>query len=711
MEKTTNYSDCTKEYEINEHIKHSIKCEQEEQSVSNETADNEDNNDTHENDNDLEHLERQDRKINVNVWKCSLCNITFECQNSLLKHLLMNVGLDGITKDTHEVLSLKYLRSISRLQPFQCNICKFYFNRVEDFKDHLTSISHLDKTESIHVEMICKQCDVKFSVYEDLEPHLTDIQHDKSKEIIHVMSNISDVDNENELETLIKVDPNDQMEIGELSDTEVDDMSMKYEVSANTVRFDEDFKQHRKPGNKSRTNAKKSLANNSRNKMINCRHCSFSSDYVSDMKFHYLDQHIELTHKCDVCDIVFLTSGNYRKHTNSKEHQINIEKFSTKNSTQEFYQCHVCKKKFTSENYCKFHTALQHFHYKSEDCLLKQPSITRDKYADYLASIANESSRARCKCPDCGLVVSKNSMMAHLRLHTGEQPFQCKLCVESYVNVTSLRRHLGIHFNIFSKSCEICGQQFKRIEHYNNHLSLHKAVAVDSKTHVCEVCGTAFYLAKQLRAHLYKHQEKTQKCDFPGCQWSFHSKHDLKMHKLTHSSEEKAFICATCGYTAKCKKYLKAHEKIHAKDVTLLSCQFCEYKARKNTHMRRHMRIHLGSKPYKCPYCAYACNTHDNIRKHILETNIHVGMKVYPCKFCEYSTNSTKEFRSHLRTDHSDLVDDGARSRSLSSFTGLFVESEDLSVPEEGMEIIPVTKRKNSRRSFKSEQELAEMQL
>ncbi|KAL4235064.1 GDNF-inducible zinc finger protein 1 [Mactra antiquata] len=704
-----------------------------------------------------EYLERKGAEVfDENSLTCTVCDLTFDNSLSLLRHLFIIVKKDDdMTTSVHENLIMKYLTFLSRQSPFQCDVCQFYFNSLTDFASHFGSNDHITRTNGVSTEIKCVQCDLRFHTFNDFERYTVDSGHTggrvvtldqvveaKTKGSDNVIKNYlvndsknrysdkgnytNDIDviNEhsavlatearlgvdmqvnnnvmNEFETNIKEDPDGNLAILMNGIEACSDASVKYDADEPNVKYSDDYTGGSRTQNIAdvKIDVRGIRENKRKNKISECKHCAYVSDNASDMKYHYLSEHAKLTFKCDICDIVFLSSGTFRRHSNSKGHQANIVKQNLSDTSEELFQCHVCNKKFTSENYCKFHTALQHFHFKSEDCLLKHPSITRDKYADFLATIAKEPSNAKCKCPDCGLVVMKSSMVAHLRLHTGEQPFECKLCNERFVNLSSLRRHLGVHFDLFSKSCEICGEQFQRLEHYTNHLSLHKAQVVESKTHVCEICGASFYLVKQLRAHLHKHQEKTLKCDFPGCQWTFHNKHDLKMHKLTHSSDEKAFICATCGFTAKCRKYLKSHEKIHAKDVELLECQFCDYKCRKTTHMRRHLRIHFGSKPYKCPYCSYACNTHDNIRKHILETTLHEGMKVYPCKFCEYSTNSTKEFRAHLVRDHSDHVGDGAGFKSLSSFTGLFVESEDLSMPGEGMEIIPVNKRKNSRRSF-----------
>jgi krueppel-like factor 8/12 len=49
-------------------------------------------------------------------------------------------------------------------------------------------------------------------------------------------------------------------------------------------------------------------------------------------------------------------------------------------------------------------------------------------------------------CPRYGEVQqSKHSLIAHVRRHTGEKPFQCMLCSKEYTRADPLRKHLARH--------------------------------------------------------------------------------------------------------------------------------------------------------------------------------------------------------------------------------------------------------------------------
>ncbi|XP_045192382.2 zinc finger protein 62 homolog [Mercenaria mercenaria] len=432
-------------------------------------------------------------------------------------------------------------------------------------------------------------------------------------------------------------------------------------------------------------------------KSIKCNHCSFTVKDYDDLRPHYMKEHSAQIRICELCDTVFLSEKALKLHVLSKEHQANIELSSeTNRSTEMYFQCHVCKKKFTDEKYCKFHTAYQHFHSTTEQEVYKQSgykSVTRDKFADFLKSVENIGYKEPIQCPECDTVIKKSNLMVHLRNHTNERPFLCKICPNTFKSNYTLRKHLLKHFGCLERDCDICGKHFNKPSNYEEHLELHALQKANKeKTHVCDVCGQAFYVERQLAVHLRRHRSKDLKCDHPGCHWTFAFRHELNAHKRTHSNERK-YLCDTCGFAAYEKYHLRRHEKIH-KNERKFHCEYCTYKAGNKTHLRRHMRIHIGSKPFKCPYCNFACNTHENIRKHILETKKHEGLKVYPCKFCEFGTNNSKEFRGHLMSNHAKESDDGARQMPLSVFTGLFQKEEDIDRPPEGTKVLPCKERK-----------------
>uniref|UniRef100_A0A4W5RGM8 C2H2-type domain-containing protein n=1 Tax=Hucho hucho TaxID=62062 RepID=A0A4W5RGM8_9TELE len=72
------------------------------------------------------------------------------------------------------------------------------------------------------------------------------------------------------------------------------------------------------------------------------------------------------------------------------------------------------------------------------------------------------------QCADCGRVLS--SAATHLRVHTGEKPFACSLCVKRFKRRVELNVHLRWHNGEKRHWCSYCGKGFLD---YNN-LKRHK---------------------------------------------------------------------------------------------------------------------------------------------------------------------------------------------------------------------------------------------
>ena len=796
---------------------------------------------------DMKYLE-----VAVQLHICTVCDKKFHNKYMLARHLLTKFHHNRslADKDSHRELITKYHKCIVRLSPFQCSICRFYFNSNEDFMKHLKGEDHKENCEDLVGELQCTLCQYKTHSREDIDQHFDSCEHnekiekrnriciikechagcvckfcglkmhsferlqrhiklkhadgqvvtgvqkkvigvrnrpkcaecglqlsslssllihmrrrhlnerpykcevcskafaDKHAHKLHLKSALhnrnqlkAESDEANKKETnlegkeiTIKKDQDEKVgskpnpkEVDEdrkgTSEREGDDNSKSSQVQVDELEGDKDdfFKDElhlindldrsaardkdwepNKPVRSRRERRSRKKADPygyspKDKKSFKCNHCTFTVTDYDDLRPHYMKEHSAQIRICELCDTVFLSEKALKLHVLSKDHQANIE-LSGKTSTiaDKYFQCDVCKKKFTDEKYCKFHTAYQHFHCTTEQEVYKQSgykSVTREKFAGFLKMVENVDYKEALQCPECGTVIKKSNLMVHLRNHTDERPFLCKICPNTFKSNYTLRKHLLKHFGCLERECDICGKHFNKPSNYEEHMELHALQKANKeKSHICDVCGQAFYIEKQLAVHLRRHRTKDLMCDYPGCHWKFAFKHELNAHRRTHNNERK-YLCDTCGFAAYEKYHLRRHEKIH-KNERKFHCEYCTYKAGNKTHLKRHMRIHIGSKPFKCPYCSFACNTHENIRKHILETKKHEGLKVYPCKFCDFGTNNSKEFRGHLMSNHPKESDDGARQMPLSVFTGLFQKQEDIDKPIEGTKVLPCKERK-----------------
>ncbi|XP_035828141.1 zinc finger protein 91 [Aplysia californica] len=423
--------------------------------------------------------------------------------------------------------------------------------------------------------------------------------------------------------------------------------------------------------------------------IFSCTYCEFAATDLFGLRSHYNEKHPNDILTCQPCNQYFLSLKAYKIHCSGRGHQLRLRE---QTGETKMHKCPVCDKRFLQESCCTLHLETVHRHASCEADLQrihKGKDLVTQLYGDHVKQIESLSNDTSVSCPECGKFVKKETLVEHLRLHTGERPYTCRFCPKSFAGRLTLRRHISTHLNMPLFICDLCGKEFKRNSHLLKHIRQHDFEKKGEK-HTCSVCKAWFYTPEELARHMKRHGERNFKCTWPGCHWTFVLSGELKSHMFTHTGEKK-YLCDMCGFGAPTRTRLRRHVKSHEKTRNF-NCEYCPYKATCKVHLKRHMRIHINSRPFACPYCNYTCNTHENIRKHILKTQKHKGMKLYPCKLCsDFGCDSSKEFKAHLMTVHEKYLRENAID-SLAVFSGLYKREEDFQKPKEGSAIIQVTK-------------------
>ena len=157
-----------------------------------------------------------------------------------------------------------------------------------------------------------------------------------------------------------------------------------------------------------------------------CSVCSTRALTLKELNAHFIQNHQNVD--CDMCGKSFLTPASLCKHRYS-----HIEE-------SEQFQCRTCDKRFPFESQLKSHRHMHH----------------RTRY--YSCASAN------CECS----FRHPGDLAAHARSHG--KPYNCAHCSYSNTDIRNLRSHMRVHSREAPFTCKMCGQKFV----HSNQLVRHK---------------------------------------------------------------------------------------------------------------------------------------------------------------------------------------------------------------------------------------------
>ncbi|XP_054719051.1 ras-responsive element-binding protein 1-like [Uloborus diversus] len=136
-------------------------------------------------------------------------------------------------------------------------------------------------------------------------------------------------------------------------------------------------------------------------------------------------------------------------------------------------------------------------------------------------------------CHLCAYVsVDKSTLIRHLRTHNGERPFQCVICKYAFTTKANCERHVRKRHKKFTK------MEIRNSMQYNPNMSLRgsdpTASDISNSETVCKYCGMDFKFNRVLRHHLRSLHNSCNRKPFSCkiCKFGFSTKNNCIRHVL-----------------------------------------------------------------------------------------------------------------------------------------------------------------------------------
>ncbi|XP_061433647.1 zinc finger and SCAN domain-containing protein 31-like isoform X2 [Lethenteron reissneri] len=104
-----------------------------------------------------------------------------------------------------------------------------------------------------------------------------------------------------------------------------------------------------------------------------------------------------------------------------------------------------------------------------------------------------------------GFQLAKSDLERPRLESTGEKPYRCEVCGQTYSQICGLKRHLRMHTGEKLHRCEVCGRGFPQSSSLKVHLRTHTG----EKPFHCDVCGMRFSQKSHVKTHQRKHMGDT----------------------------------------------------------------------------------------------------------------------------------------------------------------------------------------------------------